>query len=454
MNVSTLNNKRVLVVGLGVSGSSVVRFLHRHNIAFDVVDEKSTPASELKTCMNESRMHTELSESLCCAYDVLVLSPGIPRALPAITAALNAGVDVIGDVELFASAVGDTPVFAVTGSNGKSTVVSWLAHVLQACGKRVQLCGNIGTPALDSISPGADCYVLELSSYQLESTSSLAAFAATVLNVSDDHLDRYDSIEHYAEVKRRVYLNAVNAVFNRDDYRTHPTAMQGAGAEQGSTSLQSETCFAISQPDASDYQLRRAANEEWLSHGDTSLVEKSRLLIPGNHNVANALAVLALLEPLALDNDAVIAALLSFTGLEHRTEFVRERNGVRWYNDSKGTNIDACEKAIIAMNAPVVLIAGGLGKGANFNALRSVVEVHVKAAVLIGEDAPVIEQALNGTCPIHRVNSLDDAVRLCAELANNGDAVLLSPACSSFDMFENFEQRGRYFKKAVEALVA
>jgi len=191
-----------------------------------------------------------------------------------------------------------------------------------------------------------------------------------------------------------------------------------------------------------------------LCHNKKKLVQRSRLQNPGNHNVANALAVLALLEPLALDEAGVLAGLISFPGLEHRTEFVLERNGVRWYNDSKGTNIDACKKAIEAMNAPVVLIAGGLGKGADFQALREVVARHVKALVLIGEDAALIEEALVGTADIHRAQTLEAAVQLCTSLAEKGEVVLLSPACSSFDMFDNFEQRGEMFKKAVETIAA
>ena len=444
MLIQQLQQKRVLVVGLGVTGASVVRFLHAQEIAFDVVDEHSRPSAQLRDCLMGVQFHEVLDASLCCAYDVLVVSPGIARATPAIAAAIEQGVDVIGDIELFAHAIGETPVIAVTGSNGKSTVVSWIAHVLHHCGKRAKLCGNIGLPALDSIDETTQLYVLELSSYQLESTSSLLALSATVLNVSDDHMDRYESIEHYAQVKRRIYNTCTYRVINRDDERTW------VEAESGSKVLS----FSIDTSALAEYCLNDAANDAWLCRGTQKLVQRNRLQNPGDHNVANALAVLALLEPVALDMSELIKALVSFPGLEHRTEFVLERNGVRWYNDSKGTNIDACKKAIEAMDAPVVLLAGGLGKGADFKALRDVVQSHVKAVVLIGQDAALINEALHGAADIFLSASLNDAVLRCAELAVSGDVVLLSPACSSFDMFDNFEQRGTLFKQAVESLAA
>ncbi len=453
MRIEELKNKRVLVVGLGVTGSSVVRFLHSRQIAFDVVDEHSRPSAQLRDCLMGVQIHEVLDGELCSAFDVLVLSPGVPRSLPAIRSALDKGVTVIGDIELFADAIGDTPVIAVTGSNGKSTVVSWVAHVLETCGKRAKLCGNIGTPALDSISDNAELYVLELSSYQLESTSSLFAMSATVLNVSDDHMDRYDSLEHYAAVKRRIYQASSHNVVNRDDKRTW--ICQDSDVNPTDVSEFRVTGFSLDESTSSEYYLSASANEAWLCHGDERLLERKLLRKnPGDHNIANALAVLALLEPLALKTNELIEGLISFRGLEHRTEFVLECNGVRWYNDSKGTNIDACRKAIEAMNAPVVLIAGGLGKGADFTALRDVVTSHVKALVLIGEATDMISAALDGTTIIHKASGLDDAVKRCTDLASPGDVVLLSPACSSFDMFENFEQRGKQFKTAVETLAA
>lgn len=452
MPIQLLHKKRVLIVGLGVTGASVVRYLHSQQITFDVVDEHSRPSAQLRDCLLGVKVHEVLDASLCCSYDVLVVSPGVPRSLPAIHAAIEQGVQVVGDIELFVQAIGDTPVIAVTGSNGKSTVVSWIAHILQGCGKRAKLCGNIGMPALDSIDAQAQMYVLELSSYQLESTVSMKAMSATVLNVSDDHMDRYDSLDHYAAVKRRIYSVDSHNVINRDDERTwvNPAQQPVSLAPTNFT-----TCaFSLDSLTRAPYSLNSAANDAWLCHGTNKLVQRQHLQNPGDHNVANALAVLALLEPFALNMDDQLKGLISFPGLEHRTEFVLERNGVRWYNDSKGTNIDACKKAIAAMDAPVVLIAGGLGKGADFKALRQLVKEQVKGLVLIGQDAALIHDALVGTTDIYMSASLSDAVQKCADLAGDGDVVLLSPACSSFDMFDNFEQRGTSFKRAVETLAA
>jgi UDP-N-acetylmuramoylalanine--D-glutamate ligase len=451
MTPTNLQSKRVLVVGLGLTGSSVIRYLHRHNVAFDVVDEKAEPSADLAACLERAVFHKQLNVQLCCDYDVIVLSPGVPRALPAIQAALQSNVDVIGDIELFSHATLNAPVIAVTGSNGKSTVVSWVAHVLNACGVNAVACGNIGVPALDSIDDAVQMYVLELSSYQLESTQSLSSLSAAVINVSDDHLDRYDSIEHYAQVKRRVYRGCSHAVINNDDPRTWLVDQELPKADN---MINSSASFSVVDTESSDYRLSSAANDAQICKGDMSLLSRSALQTPGLHNAANALTVLALLQPVQLDIKQVAAALTGFRGLQHRTELVRTRNNVRWYNDSKGTNIDACEKAITAMQGPVVLIAGGQGKDADFAALRSVIGQHVKAVVLIGQDAQIIADALAGITEIHFASDLQDAVNQCAELAVSGDVVLLSPACASFDMFKNFEQRGELFTQAVEALAA
>lgn len=455
MKLELIKQKRVLIVGLGVTGESVVRFLNAHDVAFDVVDERVAATAALSMqyqldALRNTTMHNTLDADLCCSYDVLVISPGVPRALPSLQAADEKGVQIIGDIELFASAIGDTPVIAVTGSNGKSTVVSWIAHVLDACGVTAKLCGNIGTPALDCIDHKAQLYVLELSSYQLESTSSLKAMSATVLNVSDDHLDRYDSIEDYAHVKRRVYQGCQHAVVNHDDQRTW---LHSSETTQANVSNADCHAFTLGSDDA-HYHLSDAANDAWLCQGDEQLIRRSQLPTPGEHNVANALAVVALLEPLQLNVSKLVKALANFNGLEHRTELVLDNKGVRWYNDSKGTNIDACSKAVAAMQAPVILIAGGMGKGANFSALRNVVEQHVKALVLIGVDAELMRDALRGTTDIYMASSIDDAVRRCLQLSTEGDVVLLSPACASFDMFDSFEHRGLMFKKAVQEVAA
>lgn len=461
MTPQELSQLRVLVVGAGVTGASVMRYLLANDVAFDVTDGKATPSDKVRQLLNEGAYVAGLDEVNPSNYDVMVLSPGIPRAHPMIKAALAAGVSVIGDIELFASVVkGD--VIAITGSNGKSTVASMAAHVLKQCGRQVELCGNIGTAVLDVLPKPTDSntevgqhshrnqeknsnamvYVLELSSYQLESLQRLSPLSAVVLNISEDHLDRYDSIEHYAAVKRHVYSNANYLVANADDERTHPEANTN------------NTLWFSSTNEKAKFSLKNLANQQVLCVDDQAVITTDDLQVPGEHNVANALAVMALLHPLQLTLKQLKLGLSSFHGLEHRTQLVAEVNGVRWYNDSKGTNVDACIKAIQAMPGAVVLIAGGQGKGVDFAPLRPVVSERVKAVVLMGEDAPKLRATLEGASELFDVSSMHEAVELSKQLAENGDVVLLSPACASFDMFENYQARGRLFCESVEQAAA
>ena len=465
---------------------------------FDLVDDGGVPAS--LGALVTGAVHASLDAALARRFDVIVLSPGVPRAHPAVRAALEGGVRVVGDIELFAGRV-TAPLVAVTGSNGKSTVVAWLADLLGRVGVRAVACGNIGLPALDSLDEAAlaadgpdgtegdaraiDCHVLELSSYQLESTTSLAPDAAVVLNVSEDHLDRYASFADYAAVKRRVHNGAARVVVNADDpasapdadgvvvaarftTRTPPVGTGGVGSVAGGPGGPGGASGASGAgvPDPSDeprtrWHLADIDGASWLCRDGRPVLERARLSPPGDHNAANALAVLALLD--ALDGPRfaglaaradVLDALCAFRGLPHRTELVGEAGGVRWYNDSKGTNVDACRKALEAMPGPVLLIAGGLAKGADFSPLRPVVARCARAVVLIGRDRMDLHAALDGAAPLHLAASLDEAVGLCARLARPGDAVLLSPACASFDMFADFADRGRRFTARVEEALA
>lgn len=444
MDPRELQGKRVLIVGYGVTGASVARFLASRKIAFDVADECSDETAQTLAVSLGCKVHTRFELSLFSDYAVLILSPGIARATPSIVAALDAGIDVIGDIELFAGVV-DVPVIAVTGSNGKSSVVSWIARVLQSTGIKALACGNIGQPALDSLNEQADVIVLELSSYQLESTRSLKPLAATVLNISDDHMDRYTDLEHYAAVKRSIYEGAAYCVANFDDKRTWPEA-NGSNCDY----------FTLATDPQNDARWHRTVKDgaNWLCDESYALMPQSALLVPGDHNAANALAVLALIEPLAIPFTAIEQGLADFAGLAHRTQFLGEHAGVRWYNDSKGTNVDACIKAIRAMPGPVVLIAGGIAKDADFTPLREVLEQHVRVMILIGRDRDRIALQLEGSTPILTAESLRDAVTVSREQACSGDAVLLSPACSSFDMFRNFEDRGMQFAAVVEEVLA
>jgi len=470
MNSADLMGKRVLVVGGGLTGASIARFLARCGVPFDLVDERPVSA-ELAALVTTGRIHERLDAPLACAQDVILLSPGVPRAHVAVQAALDHGVRVAGDIELFAGHV-SVPVVAVTGSNGKSTVVAWLADLLVRLDVAAVACGNIGRPALDSLSEAddVDCHVLELSSYQLESTSSLAPHAAVVLNVSDDHLDRYDSIEDYAAVKRRVYARATHVLCNVDDAATLPES--GATDRSGLTVVRFTSRLPVTGGATPDgpanpastlppgTRWHRAVHDgvSWLCRDGEPLLVESRLALPGQHNAANALVVLALLESLGLreasfaERDSrvrVVEALCAFRGLPHRTRLVGEADGIRWYDDSKGTNVDACVKAVEAMPGPVLLIAGGQSKGADFAPLRPVLATHARAVVLIGEDRMRLHAALDGAVPLHLADSLALAVDRCGRIAQPGDAVLLSPACASFDMFADFADRGRQFESLV-----
>ncbi len=497
---------RPLIVGCGLTGASVARHLARAGVAFDAADAAPGGAraallaalgdvdATLERALERARFHDALEASE--AYDVLLLSPGIPRAHAAVRAALARGATVVGDIELFAGAAPAARTVAVTGSNGKSTVVAWLAHALRGAGIDARECGNIGVPALDALVPTPEgsapvpgrridstVYVLELSSYQLESTRSLAPLVACVLNVSEDHLDRYDSIEHYGAVKRHVYAHAVAAICNDDDARTRPdgraadatfaaapptrgAARAGAAGpvrwHLGDAANDAANGSDAGTTGATDRPRDEASGQGWLCRDGASLVARSGLRPPGRHNALNALAVLALgeatLDALG-DADAgtrarLMHALQGWGGLAHRTELVHEACGVRWYDDSKGTNVDACAKAIEAMPGPVVLIMGGLSKGADFAPLAPLVRERVRTVVLIGRDRAEIARALEGAAPLHEAETLEAAVGVARDAARAGDAVLLSPACASFDMFRNFEERGRRFAAAARAEVA
>lgn len=447
MHPRSLKSQRVLIVGYGATGASVARFLQLHSIPFDVADEGDSATCRELAIALDCNVYEQLSGELFEQFNVLVLSPGVPRSHIAVQSALAAGVEVIGDIELF-SAVVEAPVIAVTGSNGKSTVVSWVVQVLQGAGIKAIACGNIGLPALDSLQQAADVYVLELSSYQLESTRSLKPLAAAVLNVSDDHLDRYVDIEHYAAVKRSLYAQAEHCVVNQDDQRTWPQIDEEL--------VGSSESFTLALTPTANTRWHRTEKEGqlWLSDDHFAFLAQQDLSVPGDHNVANALAVMALIEPLEIPFTALREGMVGFFGLPHRSEYLGTSSGVRWYNDSKGTNIDACSKAIEAMPGPVILIAGGIAKGADFSLMRDVVSQHVKLVILIGRDRDQIQGQLDGTVEIVLADDLRCAVLMAKQRSDDGDVVLLSPACASFDMFRNFEDRGEQFAATVEEVLA
>jgi UDP-N-acetylmuramoylalanine--D-glutamate ligase len=371
----------------------------------------------------------------------LVVSPGVSLNEPVIADALGRGMPVMGDIELFAR-YASAPVVAITGSNGKSTVTTLVGEMARCSGVRVAVGGNLGIPALELLmqEERPDLYVLELSSFQLELTDSLCPAAAVVLNVSPDHLDRYPSLQAYRRAKERIYRGARVKVVNADDPLV--TAM---------VPERESIRFTLGVPGPGEFGLRNYDGDEWLALGDQPLMAAAEVRIVGRHNLANALAALALGHAMQLPLEAMRDALRRFPGLPHRCQWVAECGGIHWYNDSKGTNVGATLAAIRGMPGKLVLIAGGDGKGADFTPLCEAVRDKVRALVLIGRDAGLIEEAIAGAVPVVRSTTMSQAVEDARRLAQPGDSVLLSPACASFDMFSNFEERGQAFMNAIRA---
>ncbi|MBF7142791.1 MULTISPECIES: UDP-N-acetylmuramoyl-L-alanine--D-glutamate ligase [Pseudomonas] len=437
-----------IVVGLGKSGMSLVRFLAKQGVAFAVADTRANPP-ELATLQRDFPYVDvrcgELDVDFLCRASELYVSPGLTVATPALVEAALRGVKLSGDIDLFARHA-KAPIIAITGSNAKSTVTTLVGDMAQAAGKRVAVGGNLGTPALDLLADDVELYVIELSSFQLETTHQLNAEVATVLNLSEDHMDRYSGIPGYHQAKHRIFRGARQAVINRQDALTRPLLRDDMRA--GS--------FGLDVPDLNAFGLRQEAGAKYLAFGQTLLLPVSELKVRGAHNQANALAALALGHAAGLPMAAMLEALRGFTGLAHRCQWLGERNGVAWYDDSKATNVGAALAAIEGLGSDIagklVLVAGGDGKGADFSGLRAPVSRYCRAVVLIGRDAQRVAQALDEQVVKVHVNDLNAAARCCAELAEPGDAVLLSPACASLDMFRNYEERGRLFAQAVEAL--
>jgi UDP-N-acetylmuramoylalanine--D-glutamate ligase len=448
METDLQREPRTLVVGLGVTGLSCARFLVKQGVEVAVTDTRDQPPAV-------ARIREELPDvalflggfdaDIFARAQRVVVSPGVSPQQPLIAAAQQRGVEVIGDIELFARSVA-APVIAITGSNGKSTVTTLVGEMARQAGKQVRVGGNLGTPALDLIEDREpDLYVLELSSFQLETVSSLRCRAAVVLNVSPDHLDRYASMGDYICAKQRIYAGAALQVVNRDDT---PAAALAVGAGQ-------LVSFGLDEPGgALDFGVVGTGADAWIVRGSQRWMPVAQLRIAGRHNLANALAALALGDAAGLDKQAMLQVLREFQGLPHRTQWVAEHNSVAWYNDSKATNIGATLAAVHGFDGPVVLIAGGQGKGADFAELAAGLDRRVKAVVLIGEAAEEIQQALGKCMPTRRADSMRAAVHLAAQLAQAGDRVLLSPACASFDMFDNYQHRGAVFMQAVQELLS
>jgi UDP-N-acetylmuramoylalanine--D-glutamate ligase len=437
-----------IVVGLGKSGMSLVRFLASRGVSFAVADTRDNPP-ELAT-LREQYPQVEvrcgdLDVEFLCRADELYVSPGLALATPALQQAAARGVKLSGDIELFARNA-KAPIVAISGSNAKSTVTTMVGDMALAAGKRVAVGGNLGTPALDLLDDSIELYVLELSSFQLETTDHLGAEVATVLNVSEDHMDRYSGLPAYHLAKHRIFRGARQVVVNRQDALSRPLIGEGLPC----------WTFGLNKPDFHGFGLREENGEKYLAFQFENLMPARELKVRGAHNQSNALAALALGHAVGLPFDAMLESLRAFTGLTHRCQWLRERDGVSYYDDSKATNVGAALAAIEGLGADIggklVLIAGGDGKGADFSALRAPVAAHCRAVVLLGRDAELVAQALGDAIPLIRVSTLEEAVLRAAEVAQEGDAVLLSPACASLDMFKNYEERGRLFARSVEAL--
>ncbi len=440
-------NKPYVVVGLGKTGFACAQFLARQRLPFVIMDTREAPPmlADAQTNFPETPIYLgDLNPEILLNARSIILSPGLSIHEPALELASSKGVEICGDIELFLR-FAKAPIIAVTGTNGKSTVVSLLGAMCEEAGVSAIVAGNIGTCVLDVLEwPTPSWYILELSSFQLETTDSLKAFAATILNVTDDHMDRYDSIESYAAAKMRIYNNAENIVYNAEDPLTTPKTQTPA------------ISFTSQVPSEHQYGLVTTPQGVELYYGQERLLAASTMKIAGLPNCLNGLCALAITEKMGLPRAACVKALQEFPGLPHRLQWVRQHNGVDWYNDSKGTNVGASVQAVTGLGSgrsgKLILIAGGQGKGADFSPMAPPVAAHCRAVILLGEDAPIIEKALEKTAPLHRVPSLDAAIQLAHSLAKPQDAVVLSPACASFDMFKNFEHRGQCFVELVEQL--
>ena len=438
-----------VVAGLGISGVSAVNFLHENGYRVAVTDSREVPPGHEQIPAAVQTSFGQLDQDLLLQAEEIVISPGLDPQLPAIQAAIAKGIPVISEIQILRRAT-DKPIVAITGSNAKSTVTTQIGLRAQEAGVKVAVGGNLGRPALDLTHDDPDVYILELSSFQLEATSSLNAEVAVVLNMSEDHLDRHGDMAGYHAAKHRIFQGVKKVVYNRDDSLTRPLVPDV-------TPMQS---FGLNAPDLKQYGILREDNGTiWLARGRERLLKSSEMYIQGTHNVANALACLALGEAIGLPMDKMLETLKAFKGLEHRCEFVKEVNGVRYYNDSKGTNIgatlaalDGLGAAIEAQGGQVAIILGGQGKGQDFTALRESLQKYAKVAVLMGEDRAIIENAIAGTTTLLHAASLQQAVELCQQHTHAQDVVLLSPACASFDMFTGYPERGHRFVEYVNAL--
>ncbi|APE29791.1 UDP-N-acetylmuramoylalanine--D-glutamate ligase [Halomonas aestuarii] len=441
-----------LVVGLGVSGRAICRHLSRLGVPFMVADTRAAPPGldDFRAAHPGIRIHCgSLTDLDLCEVEEVVVSPGIDPHAPGLaelagrTREATGEPLLVGEIALFVRAA-RAPIAAITGSNAKSTVTTLVGEMAREAGRRVAVGGNLGTPALDLLvdAPEAECYVLELSSFQLETTPRLGAETAAFLNLSEDHLDRHGDMAGYRAAKLGIFRGARHGVVNAEDPMTWPA-----------TPLPAEDRFTTRAPQDGEWGIGRHRGADWLMHGEVPLMPAAEMRLPGRHNQANALAAMAMGRRLGLPMPAMIEVLRRFPGLPHRGELVAEVDGVRWINDSKGTNVGATLAAIAGLGPTLtgrlILLAGGMGKGADFTPLASPLARHGREAILFGRDADRLAQALDGRLPVTRVEDLSRALARAARIAEPGDCVLLSPACASLDQFKDYQERGECFREAV-----
>lgn len=448
MQLIATDNRKV-VVGLGMTGLSCARYLASKQQAFSVVDSRAQPpglADFQQEFPNIPLSLGEISDESLAGASELVVSPGVSLDQPAISRAIDNGVVVCGDVDLFRQEV-SAPVVAITGSNGKSTVTTLVGLMAERSGKAVAVGGNIGVPVLALLSdPEPDLYVLELSSFQLERTADLAAEVATVLNLSADHMDRYANLMDYHRAKHRIFRNCHKAVVNRADPLSRPLVPEHVEIWS----------FGLNAPDKRGFGVLREDDGDYLAFEFEKLMPVTELKIAGRHNIENALAALALGRASGLPMAPMLDALREFRGLAHRCQYVAESDGVRYFNDSKGTNVGATVAAIEGLGSDttqVVLIAGGDGKGADFSPLLPAAKHYCRTVVLIGTAATELSELLAGQVPTMFAATMDEAVTAAAAASEPGDVVLLSPACASFDMFRDYMHRGEVFCEAVRRTI-
>ncbi len=446
MSIITTDQQHV-VIGLGKTGYSVVAFFAKKGLAVVAMDTREEPpfAEQIRNEFPNVKLFLgALNESVICSAAQIILSPGLPLSTPEIKTAIQAGVKVVGDIQIFAD-YAQAPVIAITGSNAKSTVTTLVGEMAKESGLKVAVGGNLGTPALDLLHDDIKLYVMELSSFQLETTPSLMANVATVLNVSPDHLDRYSSYLEYHQAKHQIFNGCQAVVVNRDDPLSAPMIKAGIP----------HVSFGLGKPDLNQFGVVEQNSMLFLAKFNQLLLKTDELKIKGSHNRSNALSALALGDAVGLNMNAMLIALKKFSGLEHRCQWVGNIEGVDYFNDSKGTNVGASVAALEGlgpdMDGQIVLMAGGVAKGADFSSMAQAVKKYVKVLVLYGEDKEQLVSALQGSASVKLADSFEDAFNIAKSSAENGDAVVLSPACASFDMFKSFEHRGDTFKNLVEA---